>query len=113
MLMKKIQAKFYQNRNGKEPVKEWLLELSKEDRVIIGKDIAVVEFGFPIGMPVCRSLGNGFYEIRSNISSNRIARVIFVIIDNCMILLHAFIKKSQKTPLIELNLAKERAKELK
>ncbi|WP_208335093.1 type II toxin-antitoxin system RelE/ParE family toxin [Campylobacter sp. US33a] len=111
--MKKIQAKFYQNRNGKEPVKEWLLELSKEDRVIIGKDIAVVEFGFPIGMPVCRSLGNGFYEIRSNISSNRIARVIFVIIDNCMILLHAFIKKSQKTPLIELNLAKERAKELK
>lgn len=110
--MKKIQAKFYQNTNGKEPVKEWLLELSKDDRIIIGKDIAVVEYGFPIGMPVCRSLGSSFYEVRSNISSNRIARVIFTIKGDFMILLHGFIKKTQKTPLNELNLAKLRAKEI-
>ncbi|QLI06229.1 toxin-antitoxin system, toxin component, RelE/ParE family (plasmid) [Candidatus Campylobacter infans] len=110
--MKKIQAKFYQNTNGKEPVKEWLLELSKDDRIIIGKDIAVVEYGFPIGMPVCRSLGGSFYEVRSNISSNRIARVIFTIKGDFMILLHGFIKKTQKTPLNELNLAKLRAKEI-
>lgn len=110
--MKKIQAKFYQNTNGKEPVKEWLLELSKDDRIIIGKDIAVVEYGFPTGMPVCRSLGGSFYEVRSNISSNRIARVIFTIKGDFMILLHGFIKKTQKTPLNELNLAKLRAKEI-
>ena len=110
--MKKIQAKFYQNTNGKEPVKEWLLGLSKDDRIIIGKDIAVVEYGFPIGMPVCRSLGGSFYEVRSNISSNRIARVIFTIKGDFMILLHGFIKKTQKTPLNELNLAKLRAKEI-
>lgn len=110
--MKKIQAKFYQNTNGKEPVKEWLLELSKDDRIIIGKDIAIVEYGFPIGMPVCRSLGGSFYEVRSNISSNRIARVIFTIKGDFMILLHGFIKKTQKTPLNELNLAKLRAKEI-
>lgn len=109
---KKIEVVFYQSPSGKEPVREWLLELSKEDRQSVGSDIKTVEYGWPIGMPISRSLGNGLYEVRCNISDKRIARVIFTIIDNYMVLLHAFIKKSQKTPKEEIDLALKRAKEI-
>ncbi len=75
---KKILARFYQTINGNEPVREWLLKLDEEDRKIIGKDIQKVEFGWPIGMPYCRPLGNRLYEVRSDISNQLIARVIFL-----------------------------------
>ena len=109
---KKILARFYQTINGNEPVREWLLKLDADDRKIIGKDVQKVEFGWPIGMPYCRPLGNGLYEVRSDISSQLIARVIFFIKANEMILLHGFIKKSQKTPKPELDLAIKRRKEV-
>jgi phage-related protein len=96
--MKIITAKFFASDSGKEPVREWLQELSKEDKKIIGADIKTVEFGWPIGMPSCRPLGNDLYEVRSHLSSNKIARVVFTLDKNEMILLHAFIKKTQKTP---------------
>ena len=102
---KKILARFYQSTNGNEPVREWLLRLDEEDRKIIGKDVQKVEFGWPIGMPYCKSLKDGLYEVRSNITSQRIARIIFFIKTNEMILLHGFIKKSQKTPKPDLDLA--------
>ena len=111
--MKKITALFYENSNGKKPVKQWLYSLSKEDRQIIGEDIKTVEYGFPIGMPVCRKLENKIYEVRSNISNKQIARVIFAIIDEYMILLNGFIKKSQETPKNEIDLAKQRLKDIK
>jgi phage-related protein len=79
-----------------------------EERQVIGKDIQKVEFGWPIGLPVCRPLGGGLWEVRSELPSQRIARVIFCIVDGQMILLHGFIKKSQKTPKRELDLARER-----
>ncbi len=94
------------------PVREWLLSLDREDCRIIGEDIATVEFGYPIGMPVCRSLGNGLYEVRSDISGGRIARVIFVVKRGYMVLLHSFIKKTQKTPKQDIDLASKRAREL-
>lgn len=94
------------------PVREWLLSLDREDCRIIGEDIATVEFGYPIGMPVCRNLGNGLYEVRSNISDGRIARVIFVVKRGYMVLLHGFIKKTQKTPKQDIDLAAKRAKEI-
>jgi len=109
---KKLLARFYQTANGIEPVRDWLLKLGVEDRKIIGKDIQKVEFGWPIGMPYCRPLGNGLYEVRSNISNQLIARVIFFIKTNEMILLHGFIKKSQKTPKPDLDLAIKRKKEV-
>lgn len=97
--MKKITSLFYETSSGNKPVREWLLSLDKEDKKTIGNDIKTVEYGFPIGMPVCRKLiGTKLYEVRSNISNQRIARVIFVIIDKYMILLNGFIKKEQKTP---------------
>ncbi len=65
-----------------------------------------LEFGWPIGMPVCRPLGKGLYEVRTDVTGNRISRVLFYIDkDRRMVLLHGFIKKTQKTPDEDLRLA--------
>ena len=110
--MKKISAVFFRNESGREPVREWLKELGKPDSVTIGCDIRTVEFGWPVGMPVCRALGDGLYEVRSSLNGGRIARVIFCIIAERMYLLHGFIKKTQATPNHELNLARQRKRQL-
>lgn len=110
---KKIPAFFYQSASGAEPVRDWLLTLDADDRRVIGVDIATVEYGWPVGMPTCRSLGDGLWEVRSSLPSRREARVIFVVIEERMVLLHAFIKKSQKTPKSDLDLALKRMKEVK
>ena len=86
--------------------------LDIEDRRLIGYDIATAEFAWPVGMPLCRSLGGGLWEIRSNISSGRIARIIFAVVDEQMVLLHGFVKKTRKTPKSELDLALNRKKEI-
>jgi len=90
-----------------------LKKLDETDRKIIGLDIATAEYGWPVGMPLSKSLGKGLFEIRSDISSNRISRVLFVVIDREIVLLHGFIKKTQKTPKQDLELALKRAKEIK
>ena len=77
--LKRLPAAFYRLTSGKEPVREWLLSLSDEDRRIVGVDIATAEFGWPVGMPVCKALGQGLWEIRSALTGGRIARVIFCI----------------------------------
>lgn len=110
--LKKLPASFYVTSSGNEPVREWLLNLEDEDRRIVGQDIATAEFGWPIGMPLCRSIGKGLWEIRSNISHGRIARVVFAVVEEQMVLLHSFIKKTQKTPKPDLDLAKKRKKEI-
>ncbi|MDP2699082.1 type II toxin-antitoxin system RelE/ParE family toxin [Thalassospira sp.] len=110
--MKKIQACFYRSAGGTEPVREFIKELSLDDKKVIGVDIATVEFGWPVGMPTCRPLGDGLWEVRSRISDQKIARVIFCIADGKMILLHGFIKKTQKTPKPDMDLAKTRKKEM-
>jgi phage-related protein len=93
-------------------VREWLLGLSKEDRRIIGRDIQKVEFGWPIGMPYCRPLGRGLWEVRSDLASGRIARVVFCIEGGEMVLLHGIEKKTQKTPLQDIELARKRQREI-
>lgn len=105
---KRVPAIFYRTEAGGEPVRNWLKELSAEDRKRIGEDIKTVEFGWPIGMPVCRPLGEGVYEVRTSLAQNRIARVLFYI-DNKgrMVLLHGFIKKTRKTPDEDLELARK------
>jgi len=109
--LKKIPAFFYQSESGNEPVREWLKALDDDDRRIVGEDIATVEFGWPIGMLLCKPLGSGLHEVRSSIASNREARVIFTVRDERMILLHGFIKKSQKASKSDLDLAKKRLKD--
>jgi phage-related protein len=88
------------------------MELEPEDRRIIGTDIRTVEFGWPIGMPVCRPLGDGLFEVRSTITGKRIARVLFCICEGYMVLLHGFVKKTRKTPETKLALAMRRKGEL-
>ena len=110
---KRLPARFYQNQSGKEPVREWLLALEhEEDRKIVGADIKTVEFGWPIGMPTCRSLSGGLWEVRSDLSGKRIARVLFCEVRGQMVLLHAFIKKTKTAPKKELDIARARQKEV-
>jgi len=108
---KRIQVRFYRAASGKEPVRDWIMKLSREDRLAIGTDIKTVEFGWPVGLPVCRSLGDGLWEVRSALR-NRIARVLFCIEGGTMWLLHGFIKKQQKTPAGEINIARKRMREI-
>jgi len=105
---KRVPAIFFRTEVGSEPVRDWLKNLPlPEDRKRIGEDIKTVEFGWPIGMPVCRALGRGLYEVRSNLAGNRVARVLFYIDKKSrMVLLHGFIKKTQKTPDEDLELAR-------
>jgi phage-related protein len=105
---KRVPAIFYRTEAGGEPVRDWLKGLPlSEDRKQIGEDIKTVEFGWPIGMPVCKSLGEGICEVRTRLAQNRIARVLFYIDKkNRMVLLHGFIKKTQKTPVEDLELAR-------
>jgi len=100
------------NPAGRKPVREWILELSEADRHTVGKDIQMAEFGWPIGRPHCAPLGQGLWEGRSALGSNRIARVIFCMGDGHMILLHGFIKKTRKTPQADIDLALKRKKEV-
>jgi phage-related protein len=108
---KKLLARFYVSApvGG---VCEWILGLPEADRHIVGKDIQKIEFGWPIGRPQCAPLGNGLREVRSSLPSGRIARVIFCIGDGGMILLHGLIKKTQKTPPADIDLALKRKKEV-
>ncbi|HEY1657751.1 MAG TPA: type II toxin-antitoxin system RelE/ParE family toxin [Candidatus Sulfotelmatobacter sp.] len=104
---KRVPAIFYRTEAGREPLREWLKSLAAEDRKRIGGDIKTVEYGWPIGMPVCKLLGGGIYEVRTDITHGRTARVFFYIDRKSrMILLHGFIKKSRKTPPGDLELAK-------
>ena len=110
--MKRLPAAFYQLPSGREPVRDWLKALDAADRKIIGEDIKDVEFSWPIGMPLVRPLGNGLWEVRSEITQGRIARVIFCISHQHMVLLHGFVKKTQKTPDADLDLARKRKRDV-
>src|SRR6266481_6580343 len=107
-----LPATFYRTAGGAEPVRKWLKVLSREDKRIVGTDIATVEFGWPVGMPTCRALTSrrGLWEVRSTLTQNRIARVLFCIYREQMVLLHSFIKKTQHTPDGDLDLAMKRMK---
>ena len=108
--LKRLRVRFYRTTSGREPLREWLKELPAEDRKIIGEDIKDVEFSWPVGLPLVRSLGRGLREVRSSITHGRIARVIFCVDHGRMFLLHGFIKKTQKTPQPDIDLALKRMK---
>jgi phage-related protein len=93
-------------------VREWLQALSRDDRRILGRDLAKVQFGWPVGMPICRPLGAGLWEVRSSLAGRREARVLFGFHEGALIALHAFFKKTQKTAAEDLSLARQRMKEL-
>ena len=109
---RKLDALFYKTDRGNEPVREWLLSLSKSDRKIIGDDVLKVQYCWPIGKPLVGNLGDDLWEIRSRLG-DRIARVIFCLEGRTMVLLHGFIKKTQKTLGHELDLATNRRNQLR
>jgi phage-related protein len=108
---RKITAEFYQTEAANEPVRDWLKGLTKEDRQEIGRDIRKTEYGWPVGMPTCDSLGSGLWEVRTSLG-DRIARVFFCMLGARMILLHGIIKKSQKAPKVDLDTARSRKRNL-
>jgi phage-related protein len=105
-----LKVVFFKTETGNEPVREWLKALSKEDCKVIGTDILTVQYAWPVGKPLVDNLGDGIWEVRSRLD-NRIARTLFAVVDEEIVLLHGFIKKQQKTPQDELDLAKKRKKQ--
>ena len=110
-IKKVLTVVFYQETSGREPVLEWLKELPKKDRLRIGTDLQTLQYGWPMGMPLVRPLGKGLWEIRTNLD-NTISRIIFFIEKDQIFVLHGFIKKTQKTPQQDLELATNRLKKL-
>ncbi len=103
-----LRVVFFRTALGREPVREWLKSLEKQHRKIIGEDIKLVQFRWPLGMPTVRKIETDLWEVRTRLPKGQIARVFFTVKEGEMVLLHGFIKKSQKTPGHDLKLARER-----
>lgn len=106
-----LAVRFFRTTEGREPVRDWLKSLPKQERKVIGDEIRTVQFGWPIGMPLVRKLGAGLWEVRVSLP-NRIGRVLFTIVDREAVLLHGFIKKSQQIPARDLAVARQRKGQL-
>jgi phage-related protein len=108
----KIPLIFYRSAAGSEPVREWLKDLNVEERRAIGKDLLRAQWRWPVGMPLCRPMGNGLWEIRTDLPTKRTARVLLCIYRDHLVVLHGFIKKTRSTPDEDLAMARKRKKEL-
>ncbi|WP_420263676.1 type II toxin-antitoxin system RelE/ParE family toxin [Candidatus Magnetominusculus dajiuhuensis] len=110
--LKEIPVIFYRTSLGAEPVRDWLRDLPGGDRRTIGFDLATMQVAWPVGMPLCRCLGSGLWELRSTLPSHRTARLLFFMYKGQLVVLHGFIKQTQRTPKDELELARRRMKEV-
>jgi phage-related protein len=108
----KIDLVFYQSAGGNEPVRDWLVRLPDANRRAVGLDLQRVQFRWPVGMPLVRPMGKGLFELRTSLADGTISRVLFCFYSGELYALHGFIKKSQKTPDAELELARKRQKEI-
>ncbi len=108
---RKIPLIFFRLRLGHEPVREWLKELPEAERHAIGKDLLRAQWRWPVGMPLCRALGSGLWEIRTELPTKRTARVLLCHYRGHLVALHGFIKKTRQTPEVDLALARQRQKE--
>jgi phage-related protein len=108
----KIELHFYQTESGNEPVREWLKDRDEADRRAIGLDLQRVQYRWPVGMPLCRAMKNGLWEVRTSLPSGTISRVMICFHEGRLYALHGFIKKTQATPDTDLKLAQKRKKEV-
>ena len=108
---RKIPVVFYRTRTGSEVVRDWLRALDQRDRNAVGQDLMRIQYRWPVGMPLCRPLRDGLWEVRTSLPSSRIARVLFALSGDRIIVLHGFIKKTQKTPDLDMALARRRRRE--
>jgi phage-related protein len=106
-----IPLAFWKTISGREPAREWLRRLPLDDKRTVGRDIAKVQFGWPVGLPLCRALSGGLWEVRSSLPSKREARVFIGFHGGVLIALHAVIKKARKASTDDLALARQRLKE--
>jgi phage-related protein len=109
---KKIPLFFFRTAAGNEPVREWLKGLAEEERHAIGVDLLRAQWRWPVGMPLCRAMGGGLWEIRTDLPTRRTARVLVCLYRERLVALHGFIKKTRATPVEDLELARKRKKEL-
>ena len=112
VITKSFEIRLYQEASGKVPILEWLKDFNKEDRKIIDRDIKYIQYSWPWKMPLIKSLGDGLMEIRTKLKDKQ-ARIFFILHDGAIVLLHGFIKKTQKTPKNEMEIALKRAKLIK
>ena len=105
----RLTVSFFRETTGAEPVRDWLKGLSRDEMREIGADIKTVQFGWPIGMPVVDHVDGEIWEVRTRFAT-RLARVLFILDGELMVLLHGFIKKERKTPKTDLDVAKQRLK---
>lgn len=104
-----LHVKFYRTEAGTEPVRGWVLDLTVDDCRKVGIALNEIQFRWPIGMPRVRKLQPRLWEARI-IVKDGIARVFFTVDGIHMVLLHGFIKKSQKAPAADLETAIKRLK---
>jgi phage-related protein len=108
----KIPLVFFRTAAGSEPVREWLKALPEAERHAIGQDLLRAQWRWPVGMPLCRPLANGLWEIRTDLPTRRTARVLVCLYRDHLVALHGFIKKTRATPDEDVKLARKRRKEL-
>src|SRR5579884_1224210 len=108
----KIPLVFFRTDSGTEPVRDWIKSLNDSERQAIGKDLLRPQWRWPVVMPLCRPLGKGLWEIRTDIATNRTARVFICFYEKHLVALHGIIKKTRATPAVDLQLARKRQKEL-
>jgi phage-related protein len=108
----KVPLIFFRTGKGTEPVREWLKELPEAERHAVGKDLLRAQWRWPVGMPLCRPMGGGLWEIRTDLPTQRTARVMLCLYHEHLVALHGFIKKTRATPDEDLALARRRQKEL-
>lgn len=108
-----LPVSFYKTPNGNDPVADWFRSLAKDDRRRVGLDLLRVQENWPVGMPVCKPLGHGLWEVRTTLADHSAARVLFFLADAEICVVHGFVKKSQSAPRHELELARKRMKEMK
>jgi phage-related protein len=108
----KIPLRFYRTSAGNEPVRDWLKDLGRDSRLAVGGDLHRVQYRWPVGMPLCRPLGDRLWEVRTNLPNRTISRVVICFHEGVLVALSSFIKKTQKTPDDEMELAKRRKKEV-
>lgn len=108
----KVPLIFFRSHRGTEPVREWLKALAAEERRAIGRDLLRAQWRWPVGMPLCRPMRNGLWEVRTDLPTKRTARVLLCLFNGHLVALHGFIKKTRTTPSQDLDLARKRKEEL-
>ncbi len=109
---RKVDLVFFRNDAGSEPVRDWLRDMDEGERRAIGTDLLRAQWRWPVGMPLCRPMGRGLWEVRTDLPCNRTARVLICFYQGCLVALHGFIKKTRATPEEDLVLARKRQREL-